>query len=198
MQLLCKCQIAAPSSGLLLSIYIVYLPDAPRMIRNAFGDGDESEAGSRNNTLHYLSPCLFGLTFFSLLINSNSSIFMAIFSDFHNIYNSLSYSFICHIYIIFLSFNQHENQHCKKYLNTPNWELPRGDYVVVFSSSLIKKQKIQVQNEGSGGDTLIRILFMLIITNGGRTQKAHYNCTKIYCIYIYSRTWCTEYKGALQ
>lgn len=33
-------------------------------------------------------------------------------------------------------------------------------------------------------DTLIRILFMLIITNGGRTQKAHYNCTKIYIWYI--------------
>lgn len=25
---------------------------------------------------------------------------------------------------------------------------------------------------------------MLIITNGGRTQKAHYNCTKIYIWYI--------------
>lgn len=120
--------------------YIVYLPDAPRTIRSAFGNGDTSELGSRNNTLNYLPTCLFGLTFFSLLINSNSSIFMAIFSGFHKIYHSLSCSFICTY--IFLSFNQHENQHCKKYVNTPNWELPRGDYVVVvFSSSLIKKQK---------------------------------------------------------
>lgn len=178
--------------------YIVYLPDAPRTIRSAFGNGDTSELGSRNNTLNYLSPCLFGLTFFSLLINSNSSIFMAIFSDFHKIYHSLSCSFICTY--IFLSFNQHENQHCKKYVNTPNWELPRGDYVaVVFSSSLIKKQKTKSRTrEGERGDTLIRILFMLIITNGGRTQKAHYNCTKIYMYMVYSRTWCTEYKGALQ
>lgn len=28
----------------------------------------------------------------------------------------------------------------------------------------------------------MRILFMLIITNGSRTQKAHYNCTKIYIV----------------